>query len=156
MAGQFRSSQWDPVLIIAQIIALQSVFYISLGGCVSLVDFLVGSHRSLDHLFVYQMTSLRDLHGKLLMTASLVNALLGGLSLWYIVQRTRQCWDFATTVFLIHVIVSICVNGNIASSASWWLTTVVGTVLMTVVGEFLCMRTEMKAIPLGVGSKVDL
>ena len=39
---------------------------------------------------------------------------------------------------------------------SWWITNIVVIVIMTVLGEFLCMRTEMKEIPLGTSSKVDL
>jgi len=57
MAGQFRSSQWDPVLIIAQIITMQCLFYVGLGSCVAVIDFILGSGRSLSHLFVYQVNS---------------------------------------------------------------------------------------------------
>jgi len=59
MAGQFRSSQWDPVLIIAQIVAMQCVFYVGLGTCVAIVDFVLGYNRSLSHLFVYQVNCSR-------------------------------------------------------------------------------------------------
>jgi len=55
MAGQFRSSQWDPVLIIAQIVAMQCLFYVGLGSCVALIDFILGYNRSLRHLFLYQV-----------------------------------------------------------------------------------------------------
>jgi len=79
-----------------------------------------------------------------------------GVGLWYVVQRTRQCWDFATTVYLVHTCVCIAVNGGLASTASWWLTTVIAGVITTVLAESLCMRTEMKLIPLNVPSKVDL
>jgi len=55
MAGQFRSSQWDPVLIIAQIIAMQCLFYVGFGSCVALIDFVFGYSRSLSQLFLYQV-----------------------------------------------------------------------------------------------------
>ena len=55
MAGQFRSSQWDPVLIIAQIIAVQCLFYVGLGTCVALIDFILGYSQSLGQLFLYQV-----------------------------------------------------------------------------------------------------
>ena len=55
MAGQFRSSQWDPVLIVAQIIAMQCLFYVGLGTCVALTDFILGYSQSLDQLFLYQV-----------------------------------------------------------------------------------------------------
>lgn len=154
--GQFRSSVWDPVLIVSQIVTMQCVFYIGLGFCVCVVDYIAGSHRSIDHLFGYQMLHFRALQGKLLMIASVLNALIGGLGLWYVIQRTKQCWDFAGTVYIIHIIVCCFVNGYFPDSASWWLTIAVSVIIMTVLGEYLCMRTELRAIPLSVGSKVDL
>jgi len=54
-AGQFRSCQWDPVLIIAQIITMQCLFYVGLGTCVAVIDFIFGYSRSLSSLFVYQV-----------------------------------------------------------------------------------------------------
>jgi len=55
MAGQFRSYQWDPVLIIAQIIAMQCLFYVGLGSCVAVTDFILGYSRSVSQLFLYQV-----------------------------------------------------------------------------------------------------
>lgn len=156
MAGQFRSSQWDPVLIIAQIITMQCLFYVGLGTCVAVIDFILGYNRSLSQLFLYQTLNLRDTQGKLLMLASVLNSFIGGVGLWYVVQRTRQCWDFATTMYVIHTCLCIVVNGSLASTASWWLTTVIAAIITTVLAESLCMRTEMKLIPLNVPSKVDL
>lgn len=48
MPGQFRSYVWDPVLIIAQILSMQSAFYLGLGLWVVVVDYILASHRSLD------------------------------------------------------------------------------------------------------------
>lgn len=56
LSGQFRSTQWDPLLIIAQIIALQSVYYVCLGLWLAAVNLLVGTSRSLEHIFRYQVS----------------------------------------------------------------------------------------------------
>lgn len=40
MAGQFRYTVWDPVMIISQIVTLQSVFYVCLGNYLGGVYFL--------------------------------------------------------------------------------------------------------------------
>lgn len=56
LTGNFRNTQWDPLLIISQIIAFQSVLYLGLGiWMLILNDLIVGSSRSLDHLFKYQV-----------------------------------------------------------------------------------------------------
>nr|BAB28722.1 unnamed protein product [Mus musculus] len=41
MAGQFRSYVWDPLLILSQIVLMQTVYYGSLGLWLALVDALV-------------------------------------------------------------------------------------------------------------------
>lgn len=56
VTGQFRNTTWDPLLIISQIIALQCVMYVGLGLWTVFMDLVVGSSRSLDHLFKYQVT----------------------------------------------------------------------------------------------------
>ncbi|KAK2148319.1 hypothetical protein LSH36_502g00031 [Paralvinella palmiformis] len=163
MAGQFRSSVWDPVLIIAQILTMQSVFYVSLGAWVCILDVLLGTNRSLEQLFGYefmihnlQATQLTDVQGRFLMVAYFCNALTGSAGLWFVVQRTKLCWDFSVTAHLVHLVICWIFNGWFPSMLSWWLITVISVIMMTVLGEFLCMRTEMKAIPLGVGPRTDL
>lgn len=72
------------------------------------------------------------------------------------VKRTKQCWDFACTAYVCHLVICWIYNAVFPGGLSWWLTMIVSAVLMTVMGEFLCMRTELKAIPLGLGPKADL
>ena len=57
MAG-FRSTVWDPVLISAQIVTMQSIFYITLGSWVFVMDYIGGTYRSLDQLFGYSVSIL--------------------------------------------------------------------------------------------------
>jgi nicotinamide riboside transporter PnuC len=79
------------------------------------------------------------------------------VSLWYVVQRTKLCLDFTCTVFLFHIAACWVYNGFLANTLSWWVINVVSITLMCVTGEFLCMRTELKAIPVSMSaSKVDL
>lgn len=54
--GQFRNTTWDPALIIFQIVALQAVFYLGLGGILAFVTCFEGTSRTLDHLFKYQVS----------------------------------------------------------------------------------------------------
>jgi len=135
---------------------MQCVFYVGIGFTVALVDYVFGTHRSLEHIFSFQLLQFRGTHGKLLMVASVLNALIGGVGLWHIVRRTKQCWDFTTTIYVIHLLICWCVSGSFPNTVSWWFISVACGVIMTVFGEYLCMRTELKAIPLVAGSKVDL
>ena len=78
------------------------------------------------------------------------------VALWYVVQRTKLCLDFAATVHIFHLVICWVYNGHVPRTIAWWILNVTSVALMTVIGEFLCMRTEMKAIPLHMGTKVDL
>jgi hypothetical protein len=77
MGGQFRNSTWDPMLIVSQIISVQCVLYFTLGAWNILMTLLVGSHRSIDRLFSYQEIHVRDYNGQLVITAFVINALMG-------------------------------------------------------------------------------
>ena len=154
MSG-FRSSVWDPLLILSQIISVQCLFWTTLGFWVYAVDFIGGSDVSLGQLFDYKDMIFKELEGKLLLAAFLLNSLTGGLALWYIVKRTKQCWDFALTAHLFHLVVC-CTYSGFPHTAVWWLVSLLSMVFMTVFGEFLCMRTELQAIPLNMGPKSNL
>lgn len=73
----------------------------------------------------------------------------GGL--WAIVRRAKQCLDFAATAHLIHL-VNCSIYEGFPTSASWWFLNLTCMALMAVIGEFVCMRTELKAIPVTVSS----
>lgn len=56
MKSGFRNTQWDPLLLTAQIIAIQSVLYVALGFIMAFMDILVDANNSLDHLFQYHVS----------------------------------------------------------------------------------------------------
>ncbi|MPC38063.1 protein SYS1 homolog [Portunus trituberculatus] len=156
MAGGFRYKVWDPPLIISQIVTMQAVFYVGLGVWVATLDLFTGHHRSLDSLFKYQELQVKEVHGRTVMAAFILNALTSSLGLWKVVQRTKQCLDFTVTAHVIHLCASWWYNGHLPSQPSVWLLNLVTVTLMCVLGEYLCMRTEMQHIPVLGSSKVDL
>lgn len=156
LTGQFRNTAWDPTLIISQIIALQSVYYLTLGVWLVALDFIVGTSRSLDHIFKYQEIQVRDVTGKLVIVSYVLNSLTGSVGLWWLVQRTKLCLDFSCTAQFMHLVFCWMYNGYFPNTLSWWLLNLACATIMCICGEFLCMRTELKAIPLNVPPKVDL
>lgn len=120
------------------------------------MEVILGDTESLSHMFNYQELRAREQCGRLIIAAFVLNSLTCALGLWYVVRRTKQCLDFAVTAHLLHLLICWIYNGAFPSSLSWWLLCVVCTTLMCVCGEFLCMRTELKAIPVGLGPKADL
>ncbi|XP_043198601.1 protein SYS1 homolog [Amphibalanus amphitrite] len=157
MGGHFRHTKWDPFLIISQIVCLQALYYLGLGIWLILMNFITGDLLSSDTVFNYQVLNLSEGHGRIISTAYVLNALFSALALWWVVQRTKLCLDFSCTTLLYHVLLCWAVSGRWPASATWWLVQLVCLGLACVGGEFLCMRTELAAIPVGLGGgRVDL
>lgn len=55
MKAGFRNTQWDPIMLISQIVAMQSLLYVSLGAVMFLMDLLAGANHTLDHIFQYHV-----------------------------------------------------------------------------------------------------
>lgn len=55
MAAGFRANIFDPVLIIAQIVATQCFFYLSLGLWLAVADLTGGIQTSVDQIFDYHV-----------------------------------------------------------------------------------------------------
>ncbi|XP_041376549.1 protein SYS1 homolog [Gigantopelta aegis] len=156
MAGHFRSNVWDPVLILSQIVSMQSIFYIMLGFWIYVLDLIGRFDLSLEQLFSQVDLGLYEDSARTNVIAYTLNSLTCALGLWLVVRKTKQCLDFAATVHLLHFVSCWIYGGHVPQTFWWWLTNIVSMTLMTVLGEFLCMRTELKAIPVGMGPKVDL
>ena len=91
--------------------------------------------------------------------------LISALALWWVIRRAKQvcttkaklvvhqcypllqCLDFSVTVYLIHTLICLC-YGGFPKCFVWWVTNVIGLIVMAVTGEYLCMRTELAEIPL--------
>ncbi|XP_038606288.1 protein SYS1 homolog isoform X2 [Tachyglossus aculeatus] len=156
MAGQFRSYVWDPVLIVSQIVLMQTIYYSSLGLWLALVDSLVQMGPSLDQMFNYEILGFSTPPGRLSMMAFILNALTCALGLLYFIRRGKQCLDFTVTVHFFHFLGCWLYSARFPSTLTWWLVHAVCIALMAVIGEYLCMRTELKEIPLNSAPKSNV
>ena len=55
-SGQFRSSVWDPILLLCQILCMQCIFYFGLSLWVMVIDMLTGYPLNLNQLFNYEVS----------------------------------------------------------------------------------------------------
>ncbi|XP_034241977.1 protein SYS1 homolog [Thrips palmi] len=156
LRGQFRSTIWDPTLILSQILSVQFIFYCCLGLWLLLVNAVSGAYCSLDLLFKYEEIHVQNFGGRAVIAAFVLNSLTGAIALWFIVCRTKQCLDFAATAHFLHLLICWHYNSHFPATLSWWLLNAACVTIMCVYGEYLCLRTELQAIPLSVGPKADL
>ncbi|EHB02373.1 SYS1-like protein [Heterocephalus glaber] len=140
MAGQFRSSMWDPLLILSQIILTRTVYYGSLGLWLTLVDALVCSSPSLGQMVDAEILGLSTPGGRLSMMSFILSALTSALGLLCFIQWGKQCLDFISFT-------------SRAAALTWWLVQAVCIALMAIIGEYLRMRMERKEIPLNSAPK---
>jgi hypothetical protein len=64
-----------------------------------------------------------------------------------IVEKSKKCLDFSVTLFLVHLLLCTWYNG-IPATWDWWICHIFGTIIMILLGEFLCSRRELDDIPL--------
>ena len=86
----------------------------------------------------------------------LFNCSCSALGLWFFIRRGKQCLDFTVTVHFFHMIGCWIYNAHFPGALSWWLVNVACMALMAVIGEYLCMRSELRAIPVNSGPKSNL
>lgn len=60
LTGTFRTSVWDPYLLVAQIVAMQALLYASLGTVMFAMDLFAEANHTLDHIFEYHVSAGRD------------------------------------------------------------------------------------------------
>ncbi|KAJ3092313.1 hypothetical protein HK102_008624 [Quaeritorhiza haematococci] len=76
-SASFRSSTFDPVLIIAQIVSLQCLYYLSISLIVLALEVLTGAPVTLNHVLYYPEIRTDTVLGWTLFIAFLMNAALG-------------------------------------------------------------------------------
>ncbi|CAK9211511.1 unnamed protein product [Sphagnum troendelagicum] len=137
---------WDPWLILAQIVCIQCLYYISLG---ILLYAFVGTQVprfTLKYFFDYTLVTATSIVGWSTLAAFFVNALAGAGYVFLLVERAKKCLDFTITMYIIHLVFCILYNG-LPSSFLWWLVYIVCVVVTSLLAEWLCIRRELKDIP---------
>ncbi|KAF4793327.1 Protein SYS1 like protein [Turdus rufiventris] len=163
MAAQFRSYVWDPALIVAQMVLLQAGYYSSLGLWLALLGTLGSTGPSLQQVFsderlldeiVYKFMPVLNI--KISFSCRYVIQKQNALGLLYFIRRGKQCLDFTITVHFFHLLGCWIYNSRFPSTLTWWLVHIVCTALMAAIGEYLCMRIELREIPLNSAPKSNV
>lgn len=140
---------FKPGTIVGQIVAIHMFFYLTLGLLLFTMDEIVGVY---DVSIVRQMLDWRTLQYT---TSSGVVALIcfaassvgcGSLAFVVIVGRSRRALDFAMTIIAVHFCCTCIYSSDIPKSATWWTTNAACAAAMTLVGETLSRRRELRDI----------
>ncbi|KAG0213458.1 hypothetical protein BGX28_004313 [Mortierella sp. GBA30] len=151
-SSSFRATQWDPVLILSQIVCLQSIWYVSVATLIYTFSVFSGADITLDAILNYREIRADNAQGMLLGLAWLLNSVVGVYLLLKIVSRARLVLDFSLTLLLYHVIMTTLYSDHVPTSFLWWALNGTTCGIMIFGGEYVCMQQEMEPILLGGGS----
>ena len=155
-SGQFRLQSWDPLLSLSQIGAVQAMFYVSSTSFLVIGSYFLQFPLSLRYIFDPETTDISSSDGKWTIVMYFVNALILAFVLSLVVRRSKLCLDFVITCQVFHLIFCWCYTSYFPSSTSWWLVQVISAIVSTFLGEYLCLRVEMEAIPVSQAIRSDV
>nr|XP_018625679.1 protein SYS1 homolog isoform X2 [Nicotiana tomentosiformis] len=138
---------WDPWLIVAQIVCLQSLYYLTLGIFLAILVGTRVSRMSLVYFFDYAAVTASTVTGWCVIASFLLSSLAGAGILFYLIERAKKCLDFSATLYIVHLFICI-VYGGWPSSITWWIVNVTGLAVMALLGEYLCINRELREIPI--------
>ncbi|KAG9320592.1 hypothetical protein KVV02_006932 [Mortierella alpina] len=119
-SSSFRATQWDPVLILSQIVCLQSIWYVSVATIIYAFSAFSGADITLDAILNYREIRADNAQGMLLGLAWLLNSAVGVFLLLKIVSRARLVLDFSLTLLLYHVFMTTLYSDHVPTSFLWW------------------------------------
>eukprot|EP00927_Polykrikos_kofoidii_P077501 TRINITY_DN74439_c0_g1_i1.p1 TRINITY_DN74439_c0_g1~~TRINITY_DN74439_c0_g1_i1.p1 ORF type:complete len:165 (+),score=25.57 TRINITY_DN74439_c0_g1_i1:128-622(+) len=143
----YGATEFNPRLISTQIVVMQAAFYFCLVVTTSLTNLAVGLPQSLSAVFTFQAYTWSTQPGLVLTICELFTALVMAVTLPFVVERAKKCLDFVATYHIFHFVASCFFSGN-ASTLHWWIISFVALLIAVLLGEFLCMQVETKAIKL--------
>ncbi|XP_075257049.1 protein SYS1 homolog [Convolutriloba macropyga] len=152
---RFRSSSFDPKLLIAQIISMQCLYYVCLCTMLLMMCLIFPDHGvTLQHVLSYDAIGVSNVSERVNSSIFVINSLLMAITIWLLVGRSKLCTDFSFTLLFYHWILSTLYPSSwasIPSKWSWYCLHLVCALLTTVLAEYLCMRTELRAVPISGG-----
>eukprot|EP01039_Chlorochromonas_danica_P001083 gene1084-1173_t len=142
-----KSQQFDPLLILYQIISLQCFNYLALGTLLGLCHALFDIKISLDHFFTSKHLNFVSWEGWMEIFCLFSTALIGAYLLSIIVEKSKKCVDFTFTFYFLHIICCTAYQ-EFPLDWQWWVVNVLSSVAMASLGEYICATSELEDIPL--------
>ncbi|KAH8551828.1 integral membrane protein S linking to the trans Golgi network-domain-containing protein [Umbelopsis sp. PMI_123] len=155
MPASFRITTWDPILIVAQIISLQALYYVSISVVILLALAITGTELSLDYILSYTEIRADTVMGWTITMCWVINTIVGVGLMVLIVQRAKLILDFAVTLHAFHLIITSYYSRSIPSTFLWWLLNIFSCAVMTLMAEWTCMQREMEPIMVNARNEGD-
>lgn len=148
LGASWQPSVFDPVFIVAQLFVMQCIFYLAYGAILWLLCAVILSEDVTLELMLRPSTlGSSHLLGIFVCLANTLASLVAACFLPLVVGRAKKVLDFCASLFIWHWWITWGVFG-FPSVLSWWILAVLNCVCMTLVGEYLCLKEDMREIPI--------
>ena len=138
-----RQQEQSVLKILTQIILVQFAFYCNFLILWKSVSFLLG-FSPYDSIFDYTNFTFHDLKGLTNIVCWLINSVVTSFIISIIVGRSKLAWDFALTVHIINIILSVIYNKSFPTHISWWLIQFVSSLIIIFLGTYMSRLRELK------------
>ena len=146
MARSKSAREFQPVLIVLQIVTMQCFFYLGMGTLNAVCHVVFELPVNMDHFFTDEYVNFGTLTGFLNCLMNMASGVIGAYLLSFIVEKSKKCVDFTFTVYFLHIV--ICsIYSEFPLVWEWWASIVVSSVIMATLGEYWCANIEMQDIP---------
>ncbi|XP_078169077.1 structural molecules protein [Carex rostrata] len=138
---------WDPWLILAQIVCLQCMYYLTVGLFMSVLVGTRVEHMSLVYFFDFSTLTISTVTGCFVIVSFLLSSIVGAGYMLYVIERAMKCFDHSATLYIIHLFICL-IYGGWPVSLTWWVVNLIGLASMSLLGEWICIKREQREIPL--------
>ncbi|KAK8789570.1 hypothetical protein WA171_001662 [Blastocystis sp. BT1] len=153
----YTQDEWRPLFIIVQIIANQCWFYAIWMTIHYMAALLLRMPTtfSISFFFTDYEFNIVDMHFYLIILELTITCFIMVPIVVYIAERAKKCFDFCSTIFIIHLFICICFyvsmwilidQKGIPLNFYWWGTMLCCMIGLTLLTERVSARRELQDI----------
>ncbi|ODV96076.1 hypothetical protein PACTADRAFT_41044 [Pachysolen tannophilus NRRL Y-2460] len=135
---------FSPSRIFAQIIILQSFYYITAVAMFCFLASLSGYPFTFDWIFSWEPITFQNALGLTLTILWIIDSFVCIIFMTIIVGRSKLAWDFALTIHAINFCVCWIYSGKLPSSMLWWGLQIVSSVILVSLGTWTSRWRELR------------
>ncbi|KAG7443983.1 uncharacterized protein BT62DRAFT_981884 [Guyanagaster necrorhizus] len=152
MAKPAPNANWDPLLLISQIVSMQTLHYLTLSLFTPPLLTLFADPQALEYTggpsnvgMIMDWREMSDPTRGWVVAFCWVFACCFDIPyLTLLIRRPRLILDFSLTLLFNHLVLTTYYAGRVPASGFWWGVVGVGTLGMVVGAEQACVRREMR------------
>lgn len=142
-----RKVPFDVFLIISQICAITTSFYLFFAIFVLIADILFQLPFTTQSIINPSIFNFFTKMGRIAIFGEFFGGIISSLLYVFLEGKFKKTLDFISTIFIIHLIV-ITFLCEFPKNFCWWLSTLASFVLSTIIAGKISMNYEMRAINL--------